>query len=157
MDPIDVREQRVTTGPPPSPVEGDVTPVATGGASPAAVPGAPTTATSVYRSRVTSPSPVGSRLRQLVWLLVGIVDAILALHFIFRAVGANNTGFAHYIYRLGGALAAPFEGIFNNTVTNGVAVIHWADVLAIVVYTIAAWIVAKLVSILAGPRSSAAA
>lgn len=148
MDPIDVREQRVTTGAPP-PVEGAPQVTQGGAYNPAMAPAA---GTSVSSSRVAS-SPVGFRLVQLVWLIVGVVDAILALHFIFRAVGANNTGFAHYIYRLGSSLAAPFEGIFTNTVAKGTTVIHWADLLAIVVYTIAAWIVAKLVRILATPRS----
>ncbi len=148
MDPIDVREQRVTTGAPPPPIEGG-TPVNTGGAySPVAA--AP--ATTVQTSRV-SASPAGNRLAQLVWLIVGVVDAILALHFIFRALGANNTGFAHYIFRLGGWLHAPFVGIFNTTTAhNGLSVVRWDDILAVAVYTIAAGIVVTLVKIMATPR-----
>lgn len=96
----------------------------------------------------TSGYSVGSRLIQLVWLLAGVADIILALDFAFRAVPANNTGFAHYIYRLGGWLAAPFDGIFNTTTANhGTSVFRWSDVLAVVIYTVAAWIVARLVRI----------
>ncbi len=105
----------------------------------------------MYSSRV-GVYPVGYRTIQLIWLIAGVVDIILALDFIFRAANANNTGFAHYIYRLGGWLAAPFNGIFNNTATNG-TVLRWGDVLAIAVYTVAAWIVTKLVRISATPRS----
>jgi hypothetical protein len=95
----------------------------------------------------------GSRLGQLVWLIAGVVDIILALDFIFWAATANgSSGFVHYIYRLGGWLAAPFNGIFNTTVAaNGTSVLRWSDVLAVAIYSIAAWIVTRLVAILA-PR-----
>ncbi|MDQ6847387.1 MAG: hypothetical protein M3019_07375 [Candidatus Dormibacteraeota bacterium] len=117
----------------------------------AAAPVAPAAGTSVYSSRV-GVYPIGYRAIQLIWLIAAVVDIILALNFIFRAANANNTGFAHYIRRLGGWLAAPFNGIFNNTATNG-TVLRWSDVLAIAVYTVAAWIVTKLVRISATPRS----
>jgi hypothetical protein len=118
----------------------------------AAAPAAPVAArTTVTRSR-TGVYSAGSRLTQLIWLLAGVADIILALDFIFKAANANNTGFAHYIYRLGGWLAAPFNGIFNNTATNG-TVYRWADVLAVVIYTVAAWILARLVTITAAPRT----
>jgi hypothetical protein len=67
---------------------------------------------------------------------------------------AHDIGFAHYIYRLAGWLAAPFNGIFNTTtLANGTSTVRWADVLAIVVYAVAAWIVTKLIRISATPRS----
>ncbi len=170
MDPNDVREERVSTGSYTTPAESTgayAAPVESGPppapGGPAYVPVAPRAVAPVTTSAQTTvtrgrggPSPTAYRINQMIWLLAGIVDALLALHFIFRAVGARNTGFAHYIYRIGGYLASPFEGIFNNTAANGVAVIHWADVLAIVVYTAAAWIITKLVKILAGPRAAGA-
>ena len=127
-------------------------PVAAAPVAPVPVAAAPAAGTSVYSSRV-GVYPVGYRTIQLIWLIAGVVDIILALDFIFKAANANNTGFAHYIYRLGGWLAAPFSGIFNNTTTANGTVFRWQDVLAVVVYTIAAWIVAKLVRITATPRS----
>ncbi len=145
MDPVEVPPQRAATA---EPVAAEpyspATPVA---ARPAPV------ATPVTTGRVAA-YPVGSRLIQLIWLIAGVVDLILALDFVFRAVGAHNTGFAHYIYRLGGWLATPFDGIFNTTVNfNGAAVLRWSDVLAVVIYTAAAWILAKLVRIVATPRT----
>lgn len=134
-----------------------VTPVAPAAAvvppavAPAAV--APAATTGVYTSR-TGVYPVGYRSIQTVWLIVGIVNIVLALDFIFRAAGANDTGFANLIYRAGRRLAAPFDGIFNTTaVANGNAVFRWADLLAIAVYTIAAWIITKIIRIAATPRT----
>lgn len=148
MDPT-VREERVANATDVAPAE-----EAAPGTTPlvgrrAPVAAAPPVATS------TGGYSVGSRLIQLVWLIAGVVAVILTLDFVFRAVPANNTGFAHYIYRLGGWLAAPFDGIFNTTTANhGTSVFRWSDVLAVVIYSVAAWIVARLIRITAPARRS---
>jgi hypothetical protein len=143
MDPSEVREERVVTNTGTTP-QGEV-PVTT--AAPAA-----TTTTSSYRRSGESQGVY--RTVQLVWLIVGVIDLLIALDFIFRAAAANNTGFAHYMYRIGGRLASPFDGIFNLTVVNGKSVLRWPDLLAIAIYTIAAYIVVKLVRIVAAPKTS---
>lgn len=158
MDPAEVRQDSVasSTTPADGVAPAGTAPVAAARYAPAApvVPGAPVaTGTGVYSSK-TSVYPVGYRSIQLIWLIAGVVDFILALDFIFRAVGAHNTSFAHYIYRIGGWLAAPFLGIFNTTVAaNGTSVIQWADVLAVAIYTVAAWVVTKVIRILTTPRT----
>ena len=167
-DPVEVREERVSTGAAGVPVEPAAaavpvdaagrplataaTPVAAA-APVAAAPVVPAATTAVYTSR-TGVYPIGYRSIQTVWLIVGIINIVLALDFIFRAAGANDTGFANLIYRAGRRLAAPFDGIFNTTaVANGNAVFRWADLLAIAVYSIAAWIVTKIIRIASTPRS----
>jgi hypothetical protein len=148
MDPT-VREERTANATDAAPAEEGApgtTPLA-GRRAPVAAAAPVATSTGAYS--------VGSRLIQLVWLLAGVVDLILALDFVFRAVPANNTGFAHYIYRLGGWLGAPFDGIFNTTTANhGTSVFRWSDVLAVVIYAVAAWIVARLIRITAPARRS---
>ncbi len=152
MDPT-VRNDRVATDTGVAPAE-EVAPGTTplvGHGAPVA-PVAPVGAAAPIATS-TGGYSVGSRLIQLVWLIAGVVDIILALDFVFRAVPANNTGFAHYIYRLGGWLGAPFDGIFNTTTANhGTSVFRWSDVLAVVIYSIAAWIVARLVRITSPSR-----
>ena len=152
MDPYEVREERVSSGavPPESVPPGPATPPS----APAAAAAPVAASSSVYSSR-TSVTPVGSRANQAVWLIVGIVDIILALDFVFRAAAANNTGFAHYTYRLGEKLSVPFDGIFNTSVVNGKSALRWADVLAIVIYSILAWIVTKAITIASTPRTGA--
>jgi hypothetical protein len=168
MDPIEVHEETVATDTGAGPV------VPAAGAAPAergfpvthtpaqAAPAAPPltaaptvapAATTTVRTSRAGVYPVGFRTIQLIWLIAVVVDIILALDFIFRAANAHNTGFAHYIYRLGGWLAAPFNGIFNTTTAANGSVIRWSDVLAVVVYTVAAWIVTRLVRITATPRT----
>jgi hypothetical protein len=131
-EPVEVREEHVAAGRQVGPgVPG--TPYAAGG-------------NSVYAGR-TAVVPVGYRARQLIWLIVGVVNAILALRFIFLAAGANDEGFASFIYGVGAALAAPFRGIFGTSSAGNGHPLEWADLVAIVVYTLAAWVVAKLVMI----------
>jgi hypothetical protein len=115
--------------------------------TPGAAPVAPVASGhSVYASR-TSVVPVGYRARQIVWLCAGIVNAILALRFIFLAAGAEDSGFAGFIYAAGSALAAPFRGIIGTSSAGNGHPLEWADLVAIAIYTLAAWIVAKIVMI----------
>lgn len=120
----------MAAGPPPPPVYGAPAPVAR-----------------------TAVVPAGFRARQTVWVLLVITDLILALRFLFFALGAHDTGFAHAMYVLGAALDAPFRGIFNITTNPNGHPLQWADLLAIAIYSIAAWIVARLVTIAATPSA----
>ena len=105
----------------------------------------PVTGLATRRSSTRSWSgrPLAARI---VGLAAGIVVIFLGFDFIFRAAGAADVGFGAFIYTIGGALAAPFAGIFKTASTASGTVIVWADVLAAVVYAIAAGIVAKVVS-----------
>jgi hypothetical protein len=83
---------------------------------------------------------------EFVWLIAGIVIAFLALDFIFHATGANDVGFAAFVFSVGKALASPFAGIFNTTYAAHGNLVVWADVLAMVIYALAAAVIAKLVA-----------
>ncbi|MGH7759716.1 MAG: hypothetical protein ACREN7_10425, partial [Candidatus Dormibacteria bacterium] len=54
----------------------------------------------------------GLRLGELVLLSVLIVDAFLALDFVFRATALAYDGFVSVVTTVGNALASPFAGIF---------------------------------------------
>ena len=109
--------------------------------------------TAVYRQRTTSS---GSRLGQLVWLAAGVVDLVLALDFVLKLAGANITGFVAFIGGLASALAVPFAGIFTTHTAAVGRVTQWADIVAIIIYTAAAWIVVRLIEIVSArqPRST---
>jgi hypothetical protein len=144
MDPVEVHEERVATSSPPY----EQRPVA-----PPTAPGQ-RAATTTYSSH-SSSAPAGFRAIQIVWFIIGVINVILAMDFVFRLAAANNVGFAHVIYAMGRAMAAPFDGIFSNTVSDGVYVVKWSDVLAIAVYSLIGWGITKLVQISAsrGPAT----
>jgi len=164
MDPLEVREERVTTtgGPVVPPVvpaagypAGTTFDPATGRpivpvAPVAPVAYAPVAETHSYQSR--SVYPVAYRSIQVVWFVIGLIDSILALDFLFRALGANDTGFASFIYSLGSALAGPFDGIFSNTASRGAHHVRWADIVAVLIYALIGYGIVKLIRINAAPR-----
>ena len=96
-------------------------------------------------------APAGFRARQSVWVAIAIVDIILALRFIFYLAGAHDVGFAHAVYVIGAALDAPFRGIFNTSIAPGDHPVQWADVLAVAIYSVAAWIVDRIILIASTP------
>lgn len=109
--------------------------------------GAPVAGRGYYAGR-TAVVPFGYRARQIVWLCLGIVNFILALRFIFLGAGASSgNAFASFIYTAGSALAAPFRGIIGTTSAGNGHPLEWADLVAIAIYSIAAWVVAKIVMI----------
>lgn len=89
---------------------------------------------------------------ELVWLVAGIVAVILAMDFIFHAAGANNVGFAAFIFSMGTFFAAPFAGIFNTSTAATGNLYIWADILAMVVYGLLAFVIVKVVGMFAGRR-----
>jgi hypothetical protein len=103
----------------------------------------PVTGTSTRRSTTRAWSGRAPGV-EFVWLIAGIVIAFLALDFIFHATGANDVGFAAFVFAVGKALAAPFAGIFATTYAAHGNLVIWADVLAMVIYALAAAVVAKV-------------
>ncbi len=112
----------------------------------------PVTGAATRRSSTLSWSgrPLANRI---VGLAAGIVSLFLGFDFIFHAAGAADVGFGAFIYAVGGAFAAPFAGIFRTINTTSGARIVWADVIAFVVYAIAAAIVIKVISMTIDERA----
>ena len=96
-------------------------------------------------------APMAARAKSTVWLAVGVVDVVLALDFVFKLLASAAVGFVGFIASVAAALAAPFRGVLATSVATG-RYANWPDVVAIVVYLIAAWIVVSLVGIMAGRR-----
>jgi hypothetical protein len=127
--------------------------------TPAAVAAAPpaddpkvTAGQSQLPAKGAEGSPRSLRLGELVWLCLAVVDVFLALDFLLRAVGARAAGFVGVVSRVGNVLAKPFVGVLSRP---GVPKVDhtsfWAALVAIVVYTVAAWIVIRLLRLVAAP------
>ena len=96
-------------------------------------------------------TPVAFRIKSAVWLAAGVVDAIMALDFIFKLLASADVGFIAFISGLAAPLSAPFRGVLTSSVSTG-HYAYWADVAGIVIYTIAAGIVVALIGIMAAHR-----
>jgi len=98
---------------------------------------------------------VASRLVQAIYLIFGIIEALIAIRIVLRALGANpQAGFAQLIYGLTAPLVAPFAGLFGNPQAGG-SVLELHSIVALVVYALVAWLLGKLVWLLFGETRSA--
>lgn len=95
------------------------------------------------------------RLVQVVSLLFGVLETLIALRVILRALGANpNAGFAQFIYGLTAPFVAPFVGLFGTPQAGG-SVLELHSIVALVVYALLAWLVVRLVWLVFGESRSA--
>ncbi len=105
----------------------------------------PETPPAVPRTRVQFVWPIGRyRVRQAIRLMVGIIDAIVGLDFVFRLIGAAGTGFAHGIMVAGSWLASPFNGIFASVPRIAHLSLTWSDLLVLVLATVIGEIVVRM-------------
>lgn len=87
-------------------------------------------------------------IARLVWIIDAIVSVILAIRFFFILFGANPiNGFVNFIYNISYPLARPFFGIFNYRLHYGVSGVEIASLVAIVIYTLIAYLITKLLTI----------
>jgi len=122
----------------------------------------PAPVAAVDRTTATAYDPyaarrqTGYRLNQAVYLLFGIIEVLVALRLVLRVLGANaQAGFAQFIYGLSTPLVAPFLGLFGSP-QAGANVLEMQSIVALVVYVVVGWLLAKLVWMLFGETRSAA-
>lgn len=97
--------------------------------------------TASYNSARTKPL---FRLSQMVWYAFGLLEALLAIRFILKLLGANpEAGFTNLIYSLTYPFAEPFLGVFSQSAVSDV-VFEWTTLLAMAVYALVAWALIKL-------------
>jgi hypothetical protein len=95
------------------------------------------------------------RLCQGIYLVFGIIEGLIAIRFVLRLLGANpDAGFASFIYGLTAPFLAPFFGLFG-TPNFGGSVLELHSIVAIVVYALIAWVLAKIVYLTLGETRSA--
>lgn len=84
------------------------------------------------------------RLYQVIWYILGVVEALLVARILLKLVGANlNSGFTSFVYSVSTPLAAPFRGVLGTT-TSSTNVIEWSTIIAMVVYAAVAFGLVKL-------------
>ena len=85
---------------------------------------------------------------RLIWLVGGIIMAVLALRFLLRLLGANpENGFANLVYTMSHPFVAPFFGLFSYTEDLANGRFEFETLIAILVYGLVAWLLARLVTL----------
>ena len=105
--------------------------------------------TSVERQTVSKKvqTPGVVVAQRVVWFIVGLISIVIALRFVLLLLGANQSaGFTDFVYSLSSVFVAPFVGILGQP-TYGTSVFEISSLLAIAVYCLIGWGIAKLLTI----------
>src|SRR2546423_11798188 len=64
--------------------------------------------------------PLGHQVNRMIWYLFGLLEALLALRFVLRAIAANpDNPFAAFIYGLTGPFVLPFKTLVHEPRVDG--------------------------------------
>jgi hypothetical protein len=92
------------------------------------------------------------RSKRIVWFVISLIVALIALRFVLLALGANpQNAFASFVYGLSGIFVAPFIGLFGVEPTFGTSYYESASLVAIAVYLLVGWIISKLLELIKAP------
>jgi hypothetical protein len=81
---------------------------------------------------------------QVVWYILGVIEALLVFRFVLKLLGANPAaGFTQFIYGVTYVFAQPFLSVFSRTQVRG-SIFEWSTLLAMLVYWIIAVAIIKL-------------
>lgn len=108
-----------------------------------------------YREVITTEHEQGREQRvatfkatQLIWLLLGFLEALIALRFVFKLIGVNaaNT-FAALLYNVTDLFVAPFASLTAAPAAGGM-VLEISSLIAMFVYLLLAWALERIVYVL---------
>lgn len=106
-----------------------------------------TTDDGVENRQVDQPEKSTLAVR-IVSFIVGFIVTLLALRILLLLLAANQgNAFVDFVYGLSGVFAVPFYGIFDYEPVYGESVFEISSVVAILVYALIGWGIAKLLTI----------
>lgn len=88
------------------------------------------------------------KFTQLIWLLLGILEALIALRVVFKLIGVNAANsFASLIYNVTEIFVAPFASLIGAPAAGGM-VLEISSILAMFIYLLIGWALAKVVNVI---------
>jgi hypothetical protein len=85
-----------------------------------------------------------ARVAALIWLLFGILEALIGLRVILKLIAANpGVGFAQSVYSFTDIFLAPFAGLVASPVL-GSGILEIYSLIALIVYALLAWVIVRV-------------
>jgi hypothetical protein len=85
---------------------------------------------------------------QLIWLLLGLLEAAIALRVFFKLIGVNAANpFATLLYNITNLFVAPFASLTGAPSAGGM-VLEVSSIIAMIVYLLIAWGLERIVHVL---------
>lgn len=107
---------------------------------------------SQHDKKIPDRKSVATKSIELVYVLLIAMEALMAMRFVFKLLGADrDNGFILFLYRMTELFVAPFNGIFSYSVQNRTGAYgfeaEWTILVAMGVYAILAFLVVKLIDL----------
>ncbi len=97
------------------------------------------------------------RTQRIIYFIASAIAVLILLRFVLLALGANpENAFANFIYGVSGVFVAPFNTLFGDP-TLGRSVFEISSLVAIAVYYLLAWGIAKIVTLVSAPPDATGA
>jgi hypothetical protein len=85
---------------------------------------------------------------RVIWYIAGVLLVLLAFRFVLALLGANpSNGFANFIYTASHPFVSPFFSLFGYNLHYGVSRFETYTLVAMLVYAVIAWGLARLATI----------
>lgn len=106
-----------------------------------------TGAAPVREASVVKSSTPARRAMEVIYLVFGIIDAVLLIRLVLKLLGANpHAGFASFTYGLTDFFLAPFHGLLP-TIVSGQSILELSLIFAILIYSLVALALVRLAEI----------
>ncbi len=103
--------------------------------------------TPIREASIVKSSTPARRAMEIIYLVFGVVDAVLLIRLVLKLLGANaHAGFAQFTYGLTDFFLAPFKGLLP-TIVSGQSVLELSLIFAILIYSLIALGLVRLVAI----------
>ncbi len=88
------------------------------------------------------------KITQMIWLLLGLLEALLGLRFIFKLIAVNAANpFAALLYKVSDFFVAPFASLAKAPAAGGM-VLEVSTILAMIIYLLIGWAIERIVYVL---------
>ena len=85
---------------------------------------------------------------QLIWLLLGLLEAAIALRIVFKLIAVNAANpFAALLYAVTDLFVAPFASLMGAPTAGGM-VLEISSIIAMIVYLLIGWALERIVYVL---------
>jgi YggT family protein len=85
---------------------------------------------------------------QLIWLVLGLLEASIALRVVFKLIGVNAANsFATLLYNVTNLFVAPFASLTGAPAVGG-SVLEISSIIAMIVYLLIGWALERIVYVL---------
>lgn len=109
----------------------------------------------VVENKNASRAIIRYRIARITYYVLGVLEVILFLRFLFRLLGANeDNAFITFLYDLSHVFVGAFNGIFNDQAL-GHSVFETSTLVAMIIYALIAWGIVSLGRIVFAPQATA--